>query len=512
MVNRYRFDLILIVCIYTCISIGIFTLYSQGILSEGNSQERWFRQLIYAGIGTLFVFVLSRINYQSLASYSLHIYSFGLLLLLLTLIPGIGREVNGARSWIYIGDIIGFQTSEFAKIGTLVLLANYLTIKERDMNRFSSLIIPFFITTVPILLIVIQPDFGSAFCLLPILLSILVLAGADLLHIGAIVVFSGLSITIPLYIDYHNITLVPALLHHLEDIGKIDLLPVVRILKTEIWPFIYEADIPTRVTGQDRLYLTRVLQNENLMSILQDSVDTVRYEGGGILLRFLEKTKVLSIISLFILFIALILIIIRLARGINFSFLRKFYIPLGILGISLISGITIHSFFTFRQHQVARITAFIQPEKFPRDLAYQIRASKAAIGSGQFSGRGFWKGEMTIGERSLVPEAYTDFIFTSWSERTGFIGAVILLILLLAIPMRALLLSSEARDRFGSLLAGGISFLFFFHISLNIGISLGLLPVTGLPLTFVSYGGSHMIMSMAAVGILLSIYQRKFAH
>lgn len=94
----------------------------------------------------------------------------------------------------------------------------------------------------------------------------------------------------------------------------------------------------------------------------------------------------------------------------------------------------------------------------------------------------------------------------------GFLGAVALLIVLIGIPLRSLQLSFEARDRFGSLLASGLAFMFFYHIALNTGIALGLLPVTGIPLSFVSYGGSHLITCLAAVGILLSIHRRRFAN
>ena len=119
---------------------------------------------------------------------------------------------------------------------------------------------------------------------------------------------------------------------------------------------------------------------------------------------------------------------------------------------------------------------------------------------------------MTLGERPLVPEAYTDFIFTSWAERTGFIGTVLLLIAIFIIPLRSLQICLNARDRFASLLGSGIAFMIFYHILINTGIALGLLPVTGLPLSFMSYGGSHLIICMAGIGIILNIHRRRFAN
>jgi rod shape determining protein RodA len=119
---------------------------------------------------------------------------------------------------------------------------------------------------------------------------------------------------------------------------------------------------------------------------------------------------------------------------------------------------------------------------------------------------------MTEGRVPHVPESSTDFIFASWAEQTGFIGSVLLLFFLLAIPLRGLQISFESKDRFGSLLAAGIVALIFFHMAINIGIVIGLMPITGLPLSFMSYGGSHLLMSMVAVGIILSVKLRKHAN
>ncbi len=502
-----RIDFILLISSYICIGCGIFTLYTQESILE-NPPGRWSSQFFHAFIGTITLVLLYKMNYQYFAVYSVPLYGVAIFLLLITLIPFIGSEINGARSWIRVGSF-GFQTSEPAKFATIILLASYLSVKEREMHLLSSLIIPFIITIIPVGLIAIQPDFGSAFSLLPVLLAILYIAGTDIYFIFSIMIFFSLSILLPLYVEYHNITLLPAMIQHLDELNKIDLIPAVRILGTDIWDFINQGSLPKRIAAQDKNYLIRILQNENLLASLEDVSSTVRYKAGGLFLVFFEKVRLLFIFGGIFLFLSLSFLAFRLARGVSYMGLRKFYIPVGVIGISLITAGAFQTVFPFQRHQVARITAFVNPEKFPRDLAYQIRASKAAIGSGQFIGRGFWRGEMTMGRYPLVPEAYTDFIFTSWSERTGFIGAFFLLFLLILIPLRGLILSSDARDRFASLVASGISFIFFFHIIVNIGISLGLLPVTGLPLSFVSYGGSHLFMSMAGVGILMNIYRRR---
>ena len=508
--KTFRIDIILFGLVVFAALAGIFTLYSQeAVLDE--APGRFFRQSIFFGVGLIVCFSLRKVQYHSLGDYALPLYALSIILLLITLIPGIGSESKGARSWIRLG-VFGFQSSEVAKLCTVILLAKYLELKEKEMFKLPSLIIPFLIAMLPMMLIVVQPDFGGAFSLAPILMSMLFVAGADIYHISSVLLFFGVSISIPLYIEYHKITMIDPLSIHLVELGKQDLVPVVRILKTDVWSFIDKGVLPVGVADQDRSYLLGILNNSNLLHGLQEAASTVRYESGGLLLMLLENITLLVIVGSIMALVALVLVILRYTQGRSLEGLRKAYIPLGVFGISLLAATTFHTAFSFKYHQVVRVTAFVSPEKFPRDLAYQIRASKAAIGSGQVIGRGFFEGDMTMGDRPLVPEAYTDFIFTAWSERTGFLGAVALLLVLIGIPLRSLQLSFEARDRFGSLLAAGIAFLFFYHIALNTGIALGLLPVTGIPLSFVSYGGSHLITCMAGVGILLSIYRRSFAN
>ncbi len=508
MINRYKLDFYLLGAAIAIVFAGIFTLYTQEYqLAEGAG--RWYKQLIFFGIGLGVCLALRRMNYQVLESYAVPVYLFSLVLLMMVLV--FGATIKGAKSWFRLGPI-NVEPSEFARIATILVLAKYLQLKEREMDRIPTLIVAFGICLLPMLLIVVQPAFGDAFAFTPILLSMLFVAGADLYHIGSVVVFFSVAISVPLYIEYHNITLVDPLVSHLSDLGKTDLLPAVRVLKTDIWKFAWKGKIPASIEGPDRDYLTGLAANQNLKASLVEAVNSVRADSGGLLLRLLENDTLLLALGIFFTLSALVLLILRLTQGTTLANLRKLYIPFGVIGISLLSAVAVHMTFSFKYHQIARVTAFINPDRFPRDLAYQTRASRAAIGSGELTGRGFFQGEMTTGERPLVPEAYTDFIFTSWCERTGFIGGVIMILLLLSIPLRGMLISFESRDRFAALISAGISFTFFSHVLMNVGIAVGLLPVTGLPLSFMSYGGSHLVMSMTALGILLSVGRRRFAN
>lgn len=508
--KKSRLDIILTVLVILVVSVGIFTLYSQEIILDASS-GKWYRQLIHVTVGLIIAYLLHRVNYTILGEYAIPMYGFALFLLLITLVPFVGSEIKGARSWIRIFGF-GFQTSELAKIVTIILLAKYMELREREMDKIPSLLMAFTIALIPMLLIVVQPDFGSAFAFAPILLSMLYVAGADLLHISSVITFFGSVIFIPLFIEYKKITMVDPLLSHIANLEQNQILPAVRILKKDIWDFVDRGLIPSYVTGGDKSYLTNVLNSSALFDNLREAARAVRFESGGFFLMIVENETFMLSLGAILSIAAVFFFIIRYARGRSFSYLRQFYIPMGVIGISLLSAMAVHMTFSFKYHQVVRITAFLNPDKFPRDLAYQIRASKAAIGSGEFTGRGMFNGDMTMGERPLVPESTTDFIFTAWSERTGFLGASLLLLMLIGIPLRGLQISFDARDRFGSILGSGLSFMFFYHIILNTGIALGLLPVTGLPLSFLSYGGSHMIVSMIGVGILLSIYRKRFVN
>ncbi len=505
---KHKFDWILFISAVSSTIIGIIILYTQ-VYNIPEAEQRWLKQLIFFIISLIVFYSLYKTNYHTLGNYSIIIYIVSIFLLILTLIPFIGSEIKGARSWIRFG-VIGFQTSEFAKFALILIIAKYLEFKEREMNQLSSLIIPSLIFLIPMLLIIVQPDLGGTMILAPILLSMLFIGGADILHITSIIIFFSISMFIPLFIEYHNIILVDNVIERLSSLEKMDLIPAVKILKSQIWRYIEELKIPSYINNEDFEYLKNLSKNSVLFTELKHIALSVRYQEGGFLLKILDNDTFLLILGITLMVIALVLFLIRITQGIAFRNLRKYYIPLGVLGISILSAYTIHNTFSFKYHQVVRVTAFINPDKFPRDLAYQIRASKAAIGSGEFFGKGLYAGEMTTGIYPLVPESFTDFIFTSWAERTGFLGSSILIILLALIPLRGFYIASTAKDRFGSFLATGISFLFLYHILFNIGIGLGLLPVTGLPLSFVSYGGSHLLLCYSLLGILENIYARKY--
>ena len=159
-----------------------------------------------------------------------------------------------------------------------------------------------------------------------------------------------------------------------------------------------------------------------------------------------------------------------------------------------------------KPYQKSRLTCFVHPQKCNVDARYNLEQSIAAVGSGQFHGRGPKNATQT--RLNFLPEHGTDFVFASYSEQRGFVGASILLALYLLVLWRALRIVAVARDLYSAVVAGGIVLALLFQIFVNIGMTMGIAPITGIPLPFVSVGGSSMIANLAAMGVLLAIHAR----
>jgi rod shape determining protein RodA len=157
--------------------------------------------------------------------------------------------------------------------------------------------------------------------------------------------------------------------------------------------------------------------------------------------------------------------------------------------------------------QKARLLVFLNPHADPQGAGYNLNQSKIAVGNGEWFGRGLHHGTQT--QLNFVPEHSRDFIFTVLAEEFGFLGALTLVILYSALLYGGIRTMTVARDRFGLLLAAGIVAMLFFHILVNIGMTIGIMPITGIPLPFMSYGGSAILTDFAAVGVLLNIYSQK---
>jgi rod shape determining protein RodA len=158
-------------------------------------------------------------------------------------------------------------------------------------------------------------------------------------------------------------------------------------------------------------------------------------------------------------------------------------------------------------YQIKRLTAFLD-QSSNSTAAYNLRQSRTAVASGGLTGKGLFRGTQT--NLDYVPENHTDFIFTVVGEETGFLGSLLLIGLMSFLIWRALRIAMLSKDQFGSRLAAGIAAMLAFQLFINVGMTIGIVPVVGIPLPFVSYGGSSLLTSFCAVGILMNIHMRRF--
>ena len=194
-----------------------------------------------------------------------------------------------------------------------------------------------------------------------------------------------------------------------------------------------------------------------------------------------------------------------LARGLERKTLI-FIIILGLVSLPFLGNIL---WTGLKDYQKNRIISFIDPEADPSGIGYHINQSKVAIGSGELIGKGFLRG--TQGPFRFLPERHTDFIFAVFAEEWGFAGSLALLGLYLFVIMRGLDTARKAKDEFGRMLAVGVTFMFCVYFFVNVGMTLGIMPVVGVPLPFMSYGGTALLSNFIAAGVLINVRTRRFS-
>ncbi len=231
---------------------------------------------------------------------------------------------------------------------------------------------------------------------------------------------------------------------------------------------------------------------------------------GGLTLRELIKPLIFTLIP-FVLIVnqpdlgtAILIILIAGSMTVFVKIEKRSYIYIAafcFISVPLIS-------FLLKEYQKQRILTFLNPDRDPLGAGYHIIQSKIAVGSGMISGKGFLQGTQNI--LAFLPEQHTDFIFSVLAEEWGFIGSLAALLFFLMLVVRGLSIAYNCRDTFGAILASGITILIFWQIFINIGMVMGLMPVVGVPLPFISYGGSSIITVMICIGILMNISMRRF--
>jgi rod shape determining protein RodA len=349
-----KFDFVLLITIILLCVYGLVILKSATLSYDTNSYVK--SQAIATVLGFVAILIIILLDYQFLGKLYIPIYAVSILLLVAVLVAGTGDEQWGAKSWLYIGSF-GFQPSEFVKIGLIISLAKYIDINQETLNMPFTLIKVLIFAFLPVGLILLQPDAGTAMVFIFFIAAMLFIAGVKWKYIGMAL---------------------------LAGLGSLPLL----------WLKLDE-------------------------------------------------------------------------------------------------------------YQRNRIFNFLEPERDTSGTGYQAVQGKIAIGSGKIFGRGLFEGTQT--QYNYIPAKQTDFIFAVLVEELGFIGGMGLIFLYLVMIQRFIKIARNSADLFGSLMCVGIAAMYLFHIWENIGMTIGLMPITGIPLPFLSHGGTYQLTNLVCIGIVLSV-------
>lgn len=429
------------------------------IYAVGQSEGEFYPFDISTPAGKQFVWILISIgvllflqfvDYRFWESFAIFFYFTAIILLIGVLI--FGTEIKGARSWYSIAGFT-FQPAEFAKFATALGLAAYLSSFKTNLNNWRDRILSIGLILFPAILVLLQPDAGSAMVFLAFFI---VLFREGMSMTWYIMIFILIALFI-LSLQYEATTVVLGMM----------------IITTAIF-----------------LYYGR----QQLVWIITSAITVI-----GAILLMLQGYVLMSLTTntLLLLFLSFLLFQKRLQE---FAF---FVLP-ALTFFSLFSFGAQYIFHNFLQpHQQERINVWLRPEVCdPRGSLYNLLQSKMAIGSGGFQGKGYLEGTMT--KLNYVPEQSTDFIFCTIGEEQGFIGIFILVILYMTLLWRIISMGERMKTSFERMYAYGIASILFVHFFTNIGMTMGLMPVIGIPLPFVSYGGSSLLIFTLMIAVLLT--------
>ncbi len=396
-----KFDFGLFIPVIILFLVGLTAIYSS-TFNHPTMSGNFNRQLVFGITAFIIFFITYSIPSNTFRMIAIPTYLFSLLLLLIVLV--VGRKTSGARSWLDIGPL-GFQPSELAKLGTILVMSLFLSRKNTDIESFKDIVLALCIGFIPVMMILLEPDMGTA------------------------IVFGGLIL---LLIFWKGISI----------FGLFIVLSPGFVAVSALFGFYY-------------------------------------FLGG----------------------LALTLIVLLLFR-------KDIFFSGSIFALNLASGFFAdYLYHALSPHQQKRIQSFIDPNMDPLGAGYNTIQAKVAIGSGGLLGKGFLQGNQT--QLQYIPEQWTDFIYCVIGEEFGFIGSMIVLILFFYLFLKILKIASTTKDEFLSLTIIGVLSVYFIHFLINVGMVVGIVPVIGIPLPFVSYGGSSLLVNMFMLGIIANVFRNR---
>ncbi len=441
---------------------GVLSIYSANYMSGDGRlfdfTQRYGKQIIWIGVAVPLIIIIFILDAKFFPFFAYPLYGLTVFMLLAVLL--FGREINGAHSWFDLG---GFhlQPAEFAKPFTALALARLLTSHGFSLKKgLQPLILSGLIIFSPALLIMLQPDLGSSMVYFAFLFVLyregfsqntMILGASLIILFIATLILDNSSIILGIWL----ISLI--LLLKVSQSGKV--LLAMFLLGTTIFGLLF---------GTDH-FLDLGL-----------SIDTI------------------ALISFAAICLATIVLAVRIRKPALYKVLIGMFVA-----VLFITSVDFAMNNILKEHQRQRIFVTMGLEDDPQGVGYNINQSKIAIGSGGFSGKGFLNGTQT--KLQFVPEQSTDFIFCTVGEELGFLGTSFIVLLFVILIVRLIILAERQRSHFSRVYGYGLISVILIHFIVNIGMTIGLFPVIGIPLPFISYGGSSMLAFTIFLFIFLKL-------
>jgi len=448
--------------LYLCMmGIGLFMLMSlgnSGPTFEGFLDQPAGKQAVWIAISVIAFFLIYLIRPRFWQLGALSIYGFSLLLLILVLL--VGTEIKGSRSWFILGGL-SFQPSEIAKFGTALALAYYLSQFNVQIKELRHMATSLLLVVTPILLILLQPDAGSA-----------------LVFLSFFILFFRAGLSVWYYVV----------------------------------AFLFAASLIAGLYFQEAWYPVLGLASLGVLAI---SALFPRHRKRNIFVGLiLASAGIYWAFSGYHLAATLTLLGLVIAGVLRLYKYNRLKIGSQVAALVLASsGIAFAAHWGFDQvlqpHQQDRINVWLHQETTnSQGSSYNLVQSKTAIGSGGLLGKGFGQGTMT--QFRHVPEQSTDFIFCTVGEEQGFIGSALLILLFFWLFQRLISLAERQQSPFTRYYAYGVVGILFIHFFVNIGMTIGLVPIIGIPLPFISKGGSSLLGFTLMMAVLLKMDSKRF--
>ena len=443
-------------CLYIAlVFVGIISItsasYDESAGSIFSLQHNYMKQIVWAGISSIFALVVLLLDRRLFHMFATPAYAVGIGLLILCLL--FGREVNGAKAWFEFGGV-RVQPVEFAKIATALMLARVMSDYSFNIKRLPDLVKVAGVIMLPLGIIILQNDTGS-----------------------------GLVLCSFLFVLYR------------EGISKYIYFPILFTAALFITSFIFTPVV---------IFTTLII-----LFTLYSALRTNAWIGH---LRFLAFILLISLILAMITSMsgyASLMVVCGVAAAMLIAVALKtrtmmLLWPVAMFVYAMIFVPTCDVLFTkLEPHQQNRILTFVGMKEDPMGIDFNVNQSQIAIGSGGFSGKGFMEGTQI--KYGYVPEKHTDFIFCVVGEEWGFIGTLTIIALYVALILRLMKMGERIKEPFGRVYCYSVASILLFHVWVNVGMTIGLMPVMGIPLPLMSYGGSSLVAFTILIMIALRL-------